>query len=71
MPARVAPPLSIAALYAQSAPAASPSKFETGRLRMLRSRAASLRTGFVFGRNVHAVARNEFTIAPFTSPHVP
>src|SRR4029450_7092766 len=71
MPSRVAPPLSIAALYAQRGPAASPSKLETGRLRTLRSRAASLRTGFVFGRNVHAVARNEFTIAPFTAPHVP
>ena len=68
---RVAPPLSIAALYAQSAPAASPSKFETGRLRIFRSSAACARTGFDFGRNVHAVARNELTIAPFTSPHVP
>jgi len=33
MPARVAAPFSIAALNAQSAPAASPSKLETGRLR--------------------------------------
>ena len=46
-------------------------ELETGRLRMLRSRAACLRTGSVFGRKVHAVARNEFTIAPFTSPQVP
>ena len=69
--ARVALPFSIAALYAQSAAAVSPSKFETGRFSIFWSKAACTRTGLFLGRNDQAVARKEFTMAPFTSPHVP